>query len=695
MQYKFCLSLLFITIFFTANSQNLLRDIAILDLTDRNGETNQARLISSTHMIDVAGVPSLVTDDLNLATQHTMIFCTALINPSTFTIDEEALLIEYVNSGGTLVIPRLENDRLFDLFGIESYQSSKLRVEIEWETSLNIPSLKYIDEPEEQTVSLGRSDGEEIFKTLGYETSSGETLAYFKDGSSAVVQNNFGQGRTITVGLSWKDIILRNQINRDYEAQRITSNGFEPTTDVFMLFIRSLYSDLNPYAVWKNTSPENSTSTLMITHDIDSKTGMDSLNIFVDYESANDIEATYNVTLKYFEDALSSAFYTDKQDELQYIITKGHQIQSHSVGHFFDFADDDIISKGQVGNTKQNYNPYNDGDITTGATVFGECEVSKNELESDFNIDIRTFRAGHLAYPKDLVEVLEELEYEYNSSYSACDVLTNFPYQNVIGRSFSQRLSSVYEIPVVISDVFSSDPITASNYQDKAAIWIETALKNNANGSPTVLLVHPNRSYKLEGINILMEGISNEKIQVMEIGKFGDFWKERKGFQCTSAIENNSLTITIPSTQDLTNGVSLIIDNGQDLSEMIVQNELNESVDYTKQNWRENDLVIYFGESLTSIKDLKFDEEKFNVFPNPVDEVINIETNNISFNITNISLLNMNGQTLFSQDQNPLNISNKLYNIDLSTMVLASGMYFVVIKSDLGASASKRVILSR
>ena len=621
-----------------------------------------------------------------------MIFCTSLINKSTFSTSEEKELINYVINGGTLIAPRIENDRLFDLFGIEGYESSKLRHEINWAQPQYSTTLKYINEPEEHSVSLGRSEGE-IFKTLGYITTSAESIAHFSDGSTAVTQNEYGAGKAISIGLSWKDVILRNQINRDYEAQRYTSNGFEPTTDVFMLFIRSLYSANNLYTVWKNTSPENSKSILMITHDVDSKTGMDSLNIFVDYEHSQQIEATYNITLKYFEDALSSDFYNNTKQELNYILEKGQNIQSHSVGHFFDFADDDIIPKGSSGNTKSNYNPYNDGEMTTNATVYAECEVSKNELENDFGIDIHTFRAGHLAYPKDLIEVLEDLGYEYNSSYSACDVLTNFPYQNVIGRSFSQRLSSIYEFPVTISDVFSNDPISSTNYIEKADIWIETALKNMDNGAPTMLLIHPNRTYKLDGLRHLLDGLVEQNIEIMEIGKYGDFWKSRKAFNFTSHLENETLTITIPSAQYLTDGVSLIIDNGQDLENLILQNDLDENISYTQNKWNDNDVVIFFGESLTNTTSAVIKSEAFKVFPNPTVDQINISCDENFKALSRLSIKNISGKTLFSQRSLTTANNKNVLTLELSSINIPPGIYFITLEDKIGQTNTQKFIM--
>ena len=80
MQYKFYLTIFLFSIFMNANAQQRHNKIAILDLTDRNEESNQARLISSIQMIDVAGLSNIVTKDLDKAGSCNMIFCTLLIN---------------------------------------------------------------------------------------------------------------------------------------------------------------------------------------------------------------------------------------------------------------------------------------------------------------------------------------------------------------------------------------------------------------------------------------------------------------------------------------------------------------------------------------------------------------------------------------------------------------------------------------
>src|SRR5690606_8110482 len=156
-----------------------------------------------------------------------------------------------------------------------------------------------------------------------------------------------------------------------------------------------------------------------------------------------------------------------------------HVLGSHSVGHFPDFADETLFPLGNLGNDADNYTPYYSSGSTSGGSVLGELEVSKNLLENDHNVEIRSFRPGHLAYNDSLALALEMLDYQFSSSVSATSVLTSFPFYAVKVRTFDGVESSVLEIPMTISDVF--DDISAENYSEKVDIWLDATLKYNSN----------------------------------------------------------------------------------------------------------------------------------------------------------------------------------------------------------------------
>ncbi|MFK8005081.1 MAG: T9SS type A sorting domain-containing protein [Saprospiraceae bacterium] len=677
-----------------STAQTHERAIAVLDLSVKNNESNNARLFSVEHMAKVTGIPYIITQDVDVAKNYSMILSSSLFTSTTFTSDEKTTLINYVQEGGVLVAPRIQDEDFYTLFGIDGYESSNARFEVHWDSTLPDASLKYIDEPEEQVISLGRNTYASIYKTLGYETTFANTLATYEDGSSAIIKNSYGNGAAISIGFSWKEVILRNQINRDYEAQRITSNGFEPTSDVLFLFVRALFLEHTPHTVWKNTSPGRSISTLMITHDIDSATGMDTLEVFVDYERDNNIEATYNITVRYFDDNLMSDFYTNRQSTLDYIQAGGQNFGSHSVGHFFDFGDDDVFPIGSTGNTKDSYNPSNDGDITIGGSVYGELEVSKNVLETDIpNQTIRTFRAGHLAFHKYLIDILDTLGYDYNSSFSANDVLTNFPYQNKMGRSFSGAISNVYEMPVTISDVFHSNPISIFNYFDKANTWLDITRKNHANGAPTVLLIHPNRNYKLEGMSYYLDELPND-VNIMEFEKFGDFWRARESFVFDSELVGNEMTITIPDSVDLSNDISFIVADGQSLSDIFIVNELGASLNFTSEPWEGNDVIVYYGDFVNSTDFAKKENQNLlKIFPNPVKKNLNIEFEVPQAGHFQIDLVDMNGKKVANLFNDSLVHGKHNLQKTFSTTEFSKGVYFVVLQSKNGIIGRTKVVV--
>ena len=102
--------------------------------------------------------------------------------------------------------------------------------------------FRYLDRPEEKKVRLGSEKIREIFWTNGYSPDpSAKVLATFEDGTAAVLSKASGKGRVYLTGGGLDDVTVRNQSNRDFEAQRRYVNAFEPGTDVWMLILRAWY----------------------------------------------------------------------------------------------------------------------------------------------------------------------------------------------------------------------------------------------------------------------------------------------------------------------------------------------------------------------------------------------------------------------------------------------------------------------
>jgi len=676
------------------------RSIALLDMSQRNSETNDSNLFSAEHILKVTGVHFIITTDLNEASNYAIILCSSEINGSSFTDDEKVVLTEYVSNGGVLITPRMLDSDLFSLFGISNFSDSRINHKIDWSEDLSSEFYGWMNEANEKQVSLGDEELDEVIKTYSYEITDATILGTYNNGTIAALKNNKDDGFAYSFGVSWKDVILRSQINRDYEAQRTSGNGFEPTQDVFILFIRAIANEHIPYLTWKHTSPGNTTSTLMITHDIDSSSGMDMLSLFTNSEKEIDIITDYNITVRYFSDALNSDFYNDRATEITGILNKGHVIGSHSVGHFPDFADNTIFPMGTTGNTETNYTPYNDGSETVGGTVFGECEVSKNILENDYPLEIRSFRSGHLAYNKYLVNVLDALGYQYNSSNNASDVLTHFPYQNKMNRSFSGATSSVYELPVTISDIFRDTPISEENYNDKVAVWLDVLRKTNDNEAPAVLLIHPNRNYKLTAQELLLSELP-EGMYIEEMNAYGDYWKARETFDLTTTITDNTAYVTVSSDDiALDKNISFIINNGQELDAVIIKDENGNSINFLSQNWKTNSLIFFqtdivrtYATATLGISPQTVMNTNLKVYPNPVREKMHIEIELKVQSDVHIQLTNLYGKVVFNSKSTSYSSGLQKITFSKNDFNVVSGIYLCTIKAGKNGISAKKIIV--
>jgi len=124
-------------------------------------------------------------------------------------------LTTYVSEGGIVIVPRIDDDAYFDFFGISGIESSKNRYLLEFDTEEDPVLFDLIDEEYEQSISLGRANGQDIYKTIAYETTTAKSLGHYDDGSNGFIKNVNGAGAAYAFGFAWKEVITRNQINRD------------------------------------------------------------------------------------------------------------------------------------------------------------------------------------------------------------------------------------------------------------------------------------------------------------------------------------------------------------------------------------------------------------------------------------------------------------------------------------------------
>lgn len=514
----------------------------VLDITRRSGDTESSsetgrNLYSAEYIVEVAGLPTSTTTDLSTALKKAcMIILSSPIKSSTFNEQEWEKLSQWVNEGGCIISPALVEVPLgaASLFGVSGSSYNKTRTSYSWgDNHKNDKELEYADQAEEKKVSIGNAkeiSGEYSIKSYAYTVTSGETMASYNTGEAAVIRKKTGRGTAYTFGVLWRDVIQRSQLNKDFSASRSYSNDFEPSADVYALFLRSTFAKTQGTSVWKFTIPAGYQTVLIPTHDCDSRTAYDQMHHMSTYEKSLKLKAHYFLTVHYYRDSpYLSAFYDDVSIvQSKQLLQDGHTVGSHSIGHFPDFSKTERFPITPV--SKEDYRATHDVNtgITTGGSTWAEIALSRQIIEEDLGNKVRSFRSGHLTMNKNFPITLQEAKYSFSSCYSAGDVLSEFPYMDRIGNEWVNELSSVLQIPLHFSDVINSDPMNENNWSEKPTMWLGVLNKLKGNYAPSVLLIHPNREWKMLAQKMLIESLDLNTVGLYNFEDYGDFWLDRR-----------------------------------------------------------------------------------------------------------------------------------------------------------------------
>jgi len=529
----------------------LAADFVILDMTERNKNSEDEgsgdfsrQLYSATYLCDIAGYGYTVTQSIDEATaQPGVILLSSNIISSSFTPGELKMLAKWVADGGVLVSPAIRaadgttKPELSNLFGIDAASLSSYRKDrprIIWNSVFaDDKELEYINEQEEIETSVG------LVKTYALPVTTADVMATFgTTGEAAVARHSIGKGAAWLVGLSWRDVVQRSQLNKDTGASRHYSNGFEPSADVWALLIRSIYAKSRGISAWKFTVPAGYVQVLVPTHDCDSRTAYDAMHYMGDYESSKGLRGHYFLTTHYYSDkenfgnSYLSAFYNEETiPKAIGLHSGGHTIGSHSVCHFPDFdkcRNTDVLTREEYSRRAT----CKDG-VSTGASTWAEIVLSKQIIEGDIHNKVRSFRSGHLCVNPDFNSMLEAGNYEFASCYAGGDLLSEFPFFGRIGNEWSGRQSNVLQMPLHISDVYNNKEgyvgINDDNWATHPAVdeWETVMGKLRGNYASAILLIHPNREWKMTLEQMLVDRLDPEDVGLYNFEDYGDFWKAR------------------------------------------------------------------------------------------------------------------------------------------------------------------------
>lgn len=474
------------------------------------------------HSLREMGLPFFVTRSVSQAVTHRILIIYPLVSYQSLSIADARRLSDFVLNGGVIFAQDVFWGGLRQLFGFTGYQPARSRHWVMFESGSD-PILHYITQPEERRVPLGSPAIPQVIWSNGYEVSPGvEIIARFEDGNVAMSCNQMGKGRAYLLGVSLDDTVSRNQANRDFEAERSYVNVFEPSSDVWMLILRALYENAQPQWVRLATIPNGKRSALLLSHDLDWAESVGIALRFAAMEQLHHDLSTFFVQTKYFGNAFGPAILSAQNlSHLQQLHSEGFDIESHSVMHALSF------NHFPLGSGSEHYPQYHptlgwfDQSTYHRATVFGELLVSKSILDGELpGHDTVFFRAGHLRVPFSLPEALRRAHYCCDSSFTAADVLTNFPYDLPLGLDEKQD-SGIYEFPVTIED---EQPPPLGQRLDRALRLINL---NAANGAITVVLIHPTDLAKMRAEQQLLELLPAD-IAVSDMLSYARFWSGRE-----------------------------------------------------------------------------------------------------------------------------------------------------------------------
>jgi hypothetical protein len=493
------------------------------------------------HALREMGIPFFVTRDLNRALLHRLVIIYPSADSTTFTAGQIEQLTRHMRSGGSLFEVNVVARSLGALFGFSAVTPSRQRYQVNFSAGLD-PALRYLNRPEELQVPLGSRKYGQIFWTNGYQPEeTASVLAHFEDGSAAVLRKSWGKGAAYLCGVSFHDAVLRNQVNRDFDAERHYVNAFEPGSDVWLLLLRAWYETREPAAVRISTIPGGQLSVLLLSHDVDWENSFATALSFAKSEAGLQTRSTFFIETKYVSDANSHAyFFGNDLADTRRLFSSGFSIGSHSIIHSRGF------NKFELGTGDEAYPVYQPRgtgfNAATGATVFGEVRVSKQLLDGEISGQHTDFfRAGHLRVPPTLPEALQRCGYRFDSSFTADDVLSNFPYALPLGLLFEED-SGIYEFPVTIDD--SDDPPLAKRVEEA----LEVVRANAENGAPNVVLIHPTDSLgKLLAEEALLRRLP-PRVIAMDMETFARFWRGRDRLQWAARVATDQSKIDLDVT---------------------------------------------------------------------------------------------------------------------------------------------------
>lgn len=507
------------------------------------------------HGLKSIGVPFRITRDVREALSHRTVLVYPMISGKVLNPAELQALAEFPKTGGTLIGVQVLGGGLNQVFGFRDAVASRQRYDLTF--SGGAPLLSELTDPQERTLRIGvREKNLEVMGTYGY-TDAATPLARFDDGTAAVTQVAHERGRAYAIGVDLGFLLSKGYNNRGDELVKTFDNQFDPTLDVWLRLLKSIYRATEERAVTLGTVPFGKSLSVMLTHDVDFTQSMNNAVDYAEYEKSQGLVGTYFIQVKYIRDYNDDIFFNDEGvRHLARLAELGMEVGSHTIAHSKVF---DQFPLGTGRESYPSYAPFVKSRRTAfNASLLGELRVSKFLIDHFSGQDIVSFRPGELSNPFGLPQALHATGFRFSSTATANNSLTHLPYQLTYDRLTESEVD-VFEFPVTIEDE------EFPKLGDRLPQALELARKLSRYGGSMVVLIHPNvLDHKLAFEKGFVEGV-RPSAWFGSVGGFGRWWAARDQVQLDVVRESTELRVTLTAPSPVS-GLTLEVPNGWELA---------------------------------------------------------------------------------------------------------------------------------
>lgn len=516
-------------------------------------DTNSAWL-GLAHGLKSIGVPFRITRDYREAIKHKTVLVYPVISGSAMDAAALQAIARFARERGTLIGGYVLGGGMNEVFGFDDAVPAK-HTDMRFDTSQALASA--FTDPKEKAIRIGNAARPAAqVGSYSYTRPSQPPLAVFGDGSAAITQKKFDNGRAYALGIDLGFLLMQGYTNREDGIARSYVNDFEPSLDVLLRLVKNMYLEADADAVILHTVPYGKSLSVVMSHDIDYTRSLKNAVKYAELEKTQGFAATYFIQVKYIKDWNDDIFFNaEGVTYLKALRALGAEVGSHSVSHSRG------MNKFPLGSGAEQYPGYQpfvkNQDETRNATLLGELRVGKFMLDTFTpGGNVISFRPGHLRNPYALPQALHATGYRFSSSVTANNSLTHLPFQLTHNRGAKHELG-IFEFPVTVED--EAPP----KLGERLNAAIELAQKISRYGGSFITLIHTDvLDHKIEFQRGFVAAVKPYS-WFGSLREFGDWWSARNQIGCD--VENNELTVrlTIPET---INGLSLQVPAGLQLS---------------------------------------------------------------------------------------------------------------------------------